>query len=85
MAMIPGRNQCDDGWQTEYVGFLAAEYYLYYRTEFVCVDGEAEANPDGSSADVHGVLFHTAQTRCGSLPCPPYEDKKDLLCVVCSR
>ena len=83
--MIPARNQCYDGWHTEYVGYLAAEQSIFYRTEYVCVDGEAEANPDGSSDNDDGALFYPAQGKCGSLPCPPYKDNSDLLCVVCSR
>ena len=83
--MIPARNQCYDGWQIEYAGYLAADLSSHHRSEFVCVDGEAEATPDGSSRNENGVLFYPAQGRCGSLPCGPYEDEKDLLCVVCSR
>ena len=83
--MIPGRNRCDNGWHTEYVGYLAAEKSSHYRTEFVCVDSEAEANPDGSSANENGASLFAAQGRCGSLPCGPYGDQRDLLCVVCSR
>ena len=85
VLMMPGRNQCDDGWHTEYAGYLSAESTAGYRTEFVCADSEVEANPHGSSDDQTGVLFFPAQVKCGSLPCGPYEDRKDLLCVVCSR
>ena len=89
VLMIPGRNQCDDGWHTEYVGYLAAETRLAMRTEYVCVDNEAEANPDGKSTTdrrYESVLLVPATTSCsGSLPCPPYENQKNVLCAVCSR
>ena len=39
-----------------------------------------------SSADLDaGMLLYVVQTVCGSLPCVPYADDRDLLCVVCSR
>ena len=87
VLMIPGTNLCKEGWTTEYVGQIAAERSESgrYRSEFVCVDDEAEMTPYSSPDNEDGLKFYPTQTRCGSLPCLPYADNKDLLCVVCSR
>ena len=29
----------------------------------------------------NGLLFHFVEGRCGSLPCPPYEETKELTCA----
>ena len=85
--MMPGTNKCDDGWSTEYVGYIAAggTYASNHRTDFICVDDDAETTPVSNPANDDGILLAPAQTICGSLPCLPYVDYKDLLCVVCSR
>ena len=80
---VPGTDVCPPGWIPEYTGWLAAERSTHQRTEFVCVDKDAQNI--GSSGSQNGALFFSAQTRCGSLPCPPYEDAKDLSCAVCSK
>ena len=85
MLMIPGRNLCDEGWHTEYTGYLAAEQYDHYRVDFVCMDETAEPSSDSSLDNDNGVLFYAVQTMCGNLKCPPYADRKDLVCAVCTR
>ena len=86
--MIPARNVCQPGWITEYIGYLAADRYykdIHKRTEFVCMDGNAEPSPHSSPINEDGVLFYPAMTKCGSLPCLPYVNNMDLTCVVCTR
>ena len=85
MLMIPGRNLCDAGWQTEYTGYLAAEGYGHNRVEFVCLDETAEPSLNSSPTNQNGAILYAVQTRCGSLKCLPYVDRKDLLCAVCTR
>ena len=85
MMMIPGRNICQPGWITEYIGYLAAQRYTQTRSEFVCMDENAEPHPQSRPNDENGVLFHPAITRCGSFPCLPYVNDKILLCAVCTR
>ena len=41
--MQPGDTSCPGGWSTEYSGFLMASPRGTYRTEYMCVDAEAEA------------------------------------------
>ena len=82
--MIPARNQCYPGWKMEYKGYLMTAHYGHAgRTEFVCMDNDPEADPAGYKND-NGVLFYQVEGRCGSLPCPPYENHWELTCVVCT-
>ena len=87
VLMMPGTNLCDEGWSTEYVGQISTErtHHTHQRSEFICVDNEAEPTPLSSLDNDDGILLNPAQTICGSLPCPPFVEDKDLLCVVCSR
>ena len=84
VLMIPARNQCYPGWTIEYTGYLAAEYNENLRTEFVCIDDTAEP-VENTGANVDGVRFFPAIAKCGTLPCSPYIQDRELLCVVCTR
>ena len=83
MFMSPGSDVCPPGWVTEYAGWLAAQHSQYKRTEFVCVDRYADNG--GSNADMNGALFAPVASVCGALPCPPYKNRQDLICAVCSK
>ena len=87
MLMIPGTNVCHEGWTTEYIGQVSTTrtHDDHYRTEFVCMDDDAEMTANSSPDNHNGVLFYPTQVICGSLPCIPYVEDNDLLCVVCSR
>ena len=87
VLMMPGTNLCNEGWSTEYVGQISAERVDggHYRSEFICVDEDAEISDYSSPDRDDGVTFYPAQVVCGSLPCIPYVADKDLLCVVCTR
>ena len=83
--MIPARNACPSGWTMEYKGYLMSEHYGHKgRTQFICVDGNAEAT-HGSHVDKNGALLYFVQGSCGSLPCPPYVQGYELTCVVCTK
>ncbi len=83
--MIPGRNLCPKGWKTEYQGYLMSPHYGHKgRSTAVCVDADAEGFPR-SSADKNGNLWYTIQASCGSLPCGPYVNGRELTCAVCSK
>ncbi|XP_019633662.1 PREDICTED: short-chain collagen C4-like [Branchiostoma belcheri] len=82
--MIPARNTCPDGWTREYGGYLMAGYRDQAgRSKFVCMDGEPEVLP-GGEGNQSGALFYPVEARCGSLPCPPYVEGRELTCVVCT-
>ena len=84
LMMIPGSDLCPDKWTTEYTGYLSAERYAHCRTEFVCLDEDSEGSVAGREIKA-GVLFYPVQSVCGSLPCPPYANLRELACAVCTK
>ncbi|VDH90187.1 Hypothetical predicted protein [Mytilus galloprovincialis] len=82
--MIPGRKSCYSGWKLEYHGYLASNHYGYKASSYICVDNKPEFLQGGKSNQNGNLLFATA-TKCGSLPCPPYDDNFAVYCVVCSK
>ena len=85
VLMIPGRYTCPPEWTREYYGYLMAERYGHQgRSTFECVDVAPETIA-GGHADHNGALFNHVEPRCGSLPCPPYDQQKEMTCCVCSR
>ncbi|XP_013396502.1 uncharacterized protein LOC106163457 [Lingula anatina] len=83
-VMIPAKKTCPAGWTTEYNGYLVSNRDDYARTEFVCLD-EAPEVVAGGHENKDGALIYPAEVKCGSLPCPPYVDGRELTCVVCSK
>ena len=81
---IPARYTCPSGWTREYYGYLMADYEGYATTTYECVDVSAESVP-GSSGDDDGGLFYFTESTCTSINCPPYENGKELTCVVCTK
>ncbi|CAG2222709.1 unnamed protein product [Mytilus edulis] len=82
--MIPGRKSCYSGWKLEYHGYLASNHYGYKASSYICVDNKPEFLQGGKSNQNGNLLYATA-TKCGSLPCPPYDDNFAVYCVVCSK
>ena len=84
-VMIPGRTSCFPGWTLEYAGYLGANWIGTgaATTNFVCLDGHPEVLDRSASNDNQAVI-HNVVSKCGSLPCPPYSDGRELACVVCS-
>ena len=85
MLMMPARNDCPSGWTEEYHGYLMTNYHSYsHSSDFVCVDGNPESVP-GSHASKSGALLCPVEGVCGSLPCLPYVDGRELTCAVCTK
>ena len=84
--MVPAKYTCPSGWTREYYGYLMSSYYGSdrHRTQFTCVDTTFKSVV-GSSANKNGLLFYFVEGRCGSLPCPPYDENKELSCAVCTK
>ncbi len=83
--MIPGRNQCYPGWNLEYNGYLMAGHHSHRgKTDYICVDSDPESYGAGFRNDA-GALLYAVEGICGSLPCPPYVNHRELTCVVCSK
>ena len=82
--MYPGSQTCPAGWTTQYAGHLTAPYHTSYgKGEFACVDRAAEGI--GSNVSTDGRSFHSTEGQCGSLPCPPYVQDREITCSVCTR
>ena len=84
LLMIPGKYNCPQNWTREYYGYLMAEYYKHHRSTFECVDATPET-AIGGHANHNGALFYHVEPRCGALPCPPYDQQKEMTCAVCTR
>ena len=83
--MVPAKYTCPSGWTTEYYGYLMSERHNHVgRSQYTCVD-IAFKSVTGSSANKDGLLFYFVEGRCGSLPCPPYDNTKELSCAVCTK
>ena len=82
-VMIPARSTCFPGWTLEYTGYLAAGQRSYSHKNYVCIDAHPESRAGGNVNHDEAVV-HNVQAQCGSLPCPPYVDSRQLACVVCS-
>ncbi|KAL4236735.1 hypothetical protein ACF0H5_005119 [Mactra antiquata] len=84
VIMIPGRSHCYTGWHLEYSGYLMTAFHDHHGPHnHVCVDHHPEALHRGEANDNQHILY-VAVSKCGSLPCPPYDENKELACVVCS-
>lgn len=81
--MLPGSNACPAGWTKLYSGYLVAQHYTQPRTEFVCMDEAPDTS--GSSTSLSGNLWYLTEGACGSLPCPPYVQSREMTCSVCGK
>jgi len=82
--MVPAKYTCPIGWTREYYGYLMAEYYNDHRLEYICVDSAFKIVL-GSLSSNSGMLLHFVEGRCGSLPCLPYDNTRELSCAVCTK
>ena len=85
VALVTGSPQCPLGWTREYSGHvMAGDRSHVGSTEYLCVDASLGFVAGTQSNDNQNVVFFT-EVRCGSLPCPPYVDRKVLTCALCSK
>ena len=82
--MLPGKYTCPSGWTREYHGYLMTERHNHKRSTFECMNFLPEATT-GGHAHHNSAFFYYIEARCGSLPCPPYEEEKELTCAVCTK
>jgi hypothetical protein len=83
-VMIPARTSCYHDWTIAYSGYLMAGDPVHHGTEYLCMDAHPEPEPH-SHQDDNGHLFQFVEGRCGSLPCLPYVNGRELACVVCTK
>ena len=85
LLVLPAMASCPSGWTKEYLGYYMTERDNHNRATFVCVDGDQEGIP-GTQSNLDGALFYHVEVECGrGLPCPPYDEEPELICVVCTK
>ncbi|XP_060560709.1 uncharacterized protein LOC132720568 isoform X2 [Ruditapes philippinarum] len=85
ILMIPARSNCYPGWKLEYSGYLMANYKGHAGPHnHICVDNHPEFILNGGAYNLQHILY-LMEAQCGSLPCPPYVQGRELACVVCSK
>ncbi|XP_065898780.1 uncharacterized protein [Dysidea avara] len=82
--MLPAKYTCPTGWIREYYGYLMSERYNHHRSTFFCVD-HSLTPVIGSNKFEDDFLIYPIEGVCGSLPCPPYDQSKELSCAVCTK
>ena len=82
--MIPGRYTCPDTWTVEYSGWLMSEHQGHRRSVHICLDKTPETVPR-TEANTNGALMYHVEADCTGLPCPNYDERKELSCVVCTK
>lgn len=83
--MFPGRASCFPGWTLQYKGYLVSDYNVHSSSKnYECLDAAPEAVPNGNSNDDQSIVY-LVEAKCGSLPCPPYAEGKEIACAVCSK
>jgi len=86
MNTVWGRKDCDDnasGKELVYTGYIMANEYTQYKGEFVCVDEKRKQHLRSKKEDNDGNMWYTTEAQCGSLPCGPYVNDRELACAVC--
>ena len=78
--MIPGTYQCLSGWTAEYDGWLMGGRYNSTNTPF-CMAKMPEEIP-GVNGGTYIEHMYAGCTR--GIPCPPYDENKEMSCVVCT-
>ena len=83
--MFPGRTSCFPGWSLQYTGYLmSSEHKANVNREYFCMDSDPQPMPRGGTNDNQGIVY-LVEGRCGSLPCPPYHEGREIACAVCSN
>ncbi len=87
VLMVPGKSSCPAGFTREYYGYLMSErvHTGHKRSTFECVDKDLESVRGSSSIEYanHGLFGHV-EAVCNALPCPPYNNYKEINCAMCT-
>ena len=79
--MFPAKVTCPATWTKQYQGYLMSSRRKQFRAEYLCVDEAFEKA--GRKNDDNGFLLYPVQPLCKSLPCPPFDEGRELACVQC--
>lgn len=84
VLMVPASTLCPIGWQQQYRGYLMSERFDHHKSEYICVDADAEPAVLGSQLPREGLGLYPVEAGCGALPCGPYMQSRELTCTVCT-
>ena len=79
--MFPAKVTCPDGWIEQYQGYLMSSHRR--RSEYLCVDEAFESA--GKRRNDNGFQLYLVEPQCKSVSCPPYDETRELACVVCTN
>ena len=85
--VVPARNACYPGWRREYHGYLMSQQDGGTKSQFICVDADADGLKGSHNPDHRGPLLQPTAYKChGSTWCSgsSYSSEKALTCVVCT-
>ena len=82
--MLPAKTVCPSTWTLEYSGYLMSGRNTHQRSSFECLDKDPECIPGSASVIAMAYMYHVEAT-CTGIPCPPYNDYKELTCAVCTK
>ena len=98
LLTIPGTNQCPQGWDKEYSGFIMAQSSKvgfaenFEESEYICMDNAFEtysgAVPLQSNTEDTVTYMSKVKVDCGKgIPCSisQYSSSLSITCAVCSK
>ena len=84
--MVPAKYTCPSGWTREYYGYLISQYHTHAgKNQFTSFDNAFRKVSDSHSTRYEALTFYFVEARCGVLPCPKYDNTKELSCAVCTK
>ncbi|KAH3805667.1 uncharacterized protein LOC127835503 [Dreissena polymorpha] len=84
--MIPGRTDCYAGWTKEYSGYVVTGYIgVPHSSEYVCLDRRPDSIVGTGNREGNNMMYFVEAHCQSGLECPPYENGRELACVICSK
>ena len=85
-VMVPGREDCYEGWTKEYSGLLFVGYPTHtVASGHICVDHNPSVFKKRTSWNYKSLLYSILIKWKGNNSCPPYSLDETIVCVVCSK
>ena len=82
-----GSDECPVEYVAVYKGYAFSHHYSHTsKGQYVCVDEMPEGydNALGGSSHSQAILY-PVEVECGSLPCPPYHQNREVRCAQCIK
>ena len=81
-----GKDVCPEGYVADYTGYGFASRHgsSYQKTNYFCLDSKPQEYSRRTGTNYnHGIVW-PMEAACGTLPCPPYTQNREILCAQCS-